>query len=159
MMPLLTIAIFVLLVSLLSGSAFMTIFGKRFSRKISMCPKCSSANIISEDISNSCLKVKCKNEACDCCSLLPVRPSALSLFGLAQLLLTIVVGVLGFELSCHSTHKALIVFMFIIIGGVFARFLVRSIAFFLLGYGISPIWKKEIVSYLDSPFSKRDEDE
>ena len=162
MMLLLSITIFVLLVSLLSGTAFLIIFGKKFSRKISICPKCGSVNIISADISNSYLRVKCKNENCNYCSSLPVRPSALSLFGLAQLLLTIIIGVLGFmlgcKLGCHPIFKAVIVFVCVIIGGVFARFFVRSITFFLLGHGVSPIWKKEIVSYLASPFSKREED-
>ena len=158
-MTLLYIAIVATLVSLLSGAVFSMIFGKKLARDTATCPKCGSMNSVSADPLNSCLVIECECENCDYRSSLPVRPSALSLFGLAQLLLTIIIGILGFVFGCKLGYgpvgKVMTIFTCMIIGGIFVRFFVRFITFFLLSHGVSPIWKKEIVAYLASPFPRQ----
>lgn len=149
---LVNIILVALLVGLLSGMLFLMIHGKKLAKDISTCPKCGGTNSVSADPSNSRLVIECEGKGCDYHSFISVRSSALSLFGFSQLLLTIIIGMLGFAFGCKLGYrfvgKTLIIFMCVLVGGIVVRFFVRLIAFFLLRSNVSPVWQKEIVAYL-----------
>jgi len=152
MLTLVNIIVVALLIGLLSGIVFLMIYGKKLARDTSMCPKCGGMNSVSANPSNSRLVIECKEKDCGYHSILSVRASALSLFGFAQLLLTIIIGILGFSFGCKLGYgpmgKTFVLLTCIIVGGVVVRFFIRFIAFFLLRSNVSPVWQKEVVAYL-----------
>ena len=158
------ILVYIILVGLLAGLSVgilhLKIREKAVAKKISTCPKCGRLSSVSADPSNSRLAVECKGNDCDCHSFFPVRASALSLFGLARLVLTIVCGILGFgfgwRLGFRLVGNTLVALACMIIGGIVIGFFIRLICFSLLRSNVSPIWQKEIVAHLaPSPFSNR----
>ena len=149
-----------LLVGLSGGILFAKIREKAVGRKISTCPKCGRVSSVSADPSNSRLAIECKGKDCGYHSVLPVRASALSLFGLARLDLTIVCGILGFgfgwRLGFRLVGNTLVALACMIIGGIVIGFFIRLICFSLLRSNVSPIWQKEIVAHLaPSPFTNK----
>ena len=131
-MTLVNILVVGLLIGLLSGIVFLMIHGRKLARDTSMCPKCGGMNSVSAEPSNSRLVIKCEEKDCGYHSFLSIRSSALSLLGFAQLLLTIIIGMLGFAFGCElgygSMGKTFVLLTCIIVGGVVVRFFVRFIA-------------------------------
>lgn len=134
------------------GAFFLTISGKKLAKDTLKCPKCGGRTSVSGNPSNSRLVIECKGKHCDYRSFISVRASALSLFGLMQLILTFIVGALGFvlahKLGYGPAGRILAAVVFAIAGGLIARSFVRFVAFSLLRSDLSPAWHKEIVAYL-----------
>lgn len=128
---------------------------KIVSEAVSTCPECGGATTVTPDPPNSQLVVQCQANNCGCTLSRSVRASALSLFGVTLVLLTILAGVLGhslaFALGCGPAGKAFAILLGIFLGGMVARFLVRLAAFALLQSKLPPAWQEEVVAYLAPP--------
>jgi hypothetical protein len=124
-----------------------------------MCPECGGKNAVTPDAENSRLVVLCQEADCGRTTYLAVRASALSLFGVTQLLLTLLAAVLGYKLGLavgfDTTGRWLIAFAALVLGRVLARFIVLMVVFALLRCKPSPAWQKEIVAHLAPPPWKR----
>lgn len=149
-----------LVVGWLSGILWLKRHGKAVAEAVSTCPKCGGKTTVTADPPNSRLVVLCQDNNCGCASSHSVRASALSLFGVTQLLLAFLTGALGYALGdalgYRPTGRAFAALVGILLGGVVARFFVRMVVFALLQSNLPPAWQEEIVAYLaPPPFLKR----
>lgn len=129
---------------------------------VSSCDRCGAGTVVTPDPPNSQLMVQCQAADCGHVFSRPVRASALSLFGVTQLVLVLLAGAVGYgvvaALEGDSTGRVLAAFACCVFGFVVVRFLIRALAFTLLQRKLSPSWQEEIVAYLaPPPFMDREE--
>lgn len=144
-----------------SGSIWLTIHGRILEKNTSTCSECGGRTIVKPDPQNSRLLVSCQNKECFCVTSHPVRPSALSLFGITQLLLAFITGTLIYlvvdAMKYSLPLKVFAAIMGILLGLVVIRFFIRAIVFALIQVRLPVAWQEEMVAYLaPPPFLKRE---
>lgn len=155
-------AIFILLLLCvwLFGGIWLLIHGKFLEKDATVCSECGGVITVKPDPPNSQLVMSCQNDQCDCVSYCYVRPSALSLFGITQLLVILFVGassyIIADTMKFGSIFKILTVLGGAFLGAVIVRFFIRLIVFTLLQGNLSVAWQKEIVAYLAPAISRED---
>ena len=154
-MILVAVIVVALALSWLGGFLYLNRHRKIVSEAVSTCPECGGETTVTPDPPNSRLVVLCQDNNCGCASSRSVRASALSLFGVTQLLLTFLAGALGYALGnvlgYRPAGRALAALTGILLGGIGVRFLVRLVVFALLQSRLPPAWQEEMVAYLAPP--------
>ena len=161
-MEIIVVAILVVLViGWISGGIWLTIHNKALEKVTSTCSKCGDRTKVKPDFQNCRLVVSCQNNKCLYVSSRPVRPSALSLFGITQLLLIFLVGILSYMIvdvmKFHLLFKVIVVLLCTLIGSIAIRFFIRAIVFSLIQVNLPVALQEEMVAYLSTPeFLKRE---
>ncbi len=128
--------------------------GKRLSRTLSVCSKCGASTEVTPDAIHSRLMVSCQAGECGHVSIRPVRASALSMFGITQLVLTLLAAgtclQLGRAMGLGPTGRFVMGGIGLVFGYAVARFLVMSVVH-SLRRSKSPAWQEEVVAYLAPP--------
>lgn len=129
------------------------VFGRPVSKAVSACPKCGGGTTLTSSTVYSRLEVRCRDVACGHRWFHPVRSSATTVFGISQILLIALAGILGYELAAGIGFGAPIsvvgVVAGVIFGGIAARFVMIAVATSL--QNVSPAWQEEFVAYLAPP--------
>jgi hypothetical protein len=154
-MELVAVLLLALVVAATAGVAVLWSRSGAFKKSVSFCGNCGGEVSVSPDPSNSRLVLQCKDDTCGRIEFCQVRASALSLFGVVQHLLTILIAAASYAtgtwLELSAWCRALAVAASLLAGWAAARFLVRCCAFGLLACRPPPIWQKEIVAYVARP--------
>ncbi|MHC4365538.1 MAG: hypothetical protein ACYSTJ_08740 [Planctomycetota bacterium] len=155
-----SVILIVLILGWAAAILWLKIHGKAVSVAVSSCPKCGGKTAVTPDPPNSRLAVLCQDDSCGCTSYRSVRASALSLFGVTQLLLAFLAAALGYALGdalgYRPAARAFTALVGLLLGGIVARFFVHLVVLALLQSNLQPAWQEEIVAYLaPPPFLKR----
>jgi hypothetical protein len=124
----------------------------RLRQALSCCPACGAHLLVRPDPGRALLVARCLESHCGHGFTHAVRPSGLSLFGVAQLgltLLTAVACLCGARGGGAATLPVALAAA--AAGAIAARFLVRLVAFTMLQRELSPFWQSEIVAHLAPP--------
>ncbi len=126
---------------------------------ISVCSECRGGTRVSPDPPGSRLVATCRNAECGHTVSLPVRASALSLFGVFELVFSGVIGAAGYLLAIarEFNPSATIIFALVgfILGGVAATVLVRLV-YHTCCSALPPALQREFVAHIATPsFSNR----
>ncbi len=119
-----------------------------------VCPDCGGDTLVSPDPPGSRLVAACQNGECGRRVSLPVRASALSLFGVFELVVAGVVGTVGYWVAVARGSDLpitiILVLVGFILGGVVATVLVRSV-YHLCFSSLPHFLQREFVAHLSSP--------
>ena len=133
----------------------MKLRSKAFAKSVSSCPTCDKEVSVSPDPANSRLVLQCENGDCGATSFRKVRASALSLFGLARLILVFLVAAVSYLfaewLGWDWWGRVFAILGGLLMGWLVVSFLVRLCARVLLECCPSPILQSEIVAHLAPP--------
>ena len=154
-MVIVTIILFALFFGWFFGVLWLRKRGKNLAATSSMCSKCGGITTATADPSNSRIVILCKDEKCRHSSSRSVRASALSLFGILQILFTVLAGALGYKtgqvFGYQTFGKAILILVCALLGGIIMRFIIRGVVLTMLQYKPSMAWQEEIVAYLAPP--------